>query len=161
MELAERQEHAAVLNIVASGDEKAVKMLLESCDPEGRRKLRTLQELITFLDKTRGWHPTPYPTSIAEEVFLRSLLNAAIMSTEENSCIPHVCEMQEELERRKKSGTRQRKRRSSKRGSGAEESPSQANGGEGIYPDHPWATPSFSSTGYTPIMVCTSTGVHE
>ena len=61
---------------------------------------------------------------------MRSLLNAAIMSTEENSCIPHVCEMQEELERRKKNGTRQRKRRSSKRGSGAEESPSQANGGE-------------------------------
>ena len=160
MEPAERQEHAAVLNIVASGDEKAVKMLLESCDPEGRRELRTLQELITFLDKTRGWYPTAYPTSIAEEVFLRSLLNAAIMSKEENSCIPHVCEMQEELERRKKSGTRQRER-SSKRGSGAEESPSQANGGEGIHPDHPWATPSFSSTGSTPIMVCTSTGVHE
>ena len=52
MEPAERQEHAAVLNIVASGDEKAVKMLLESCDPEGR-ELRTLQELIRFLGKTR------------------------------------------------------------------------------------------------------------
>ena len=53
MEPAERQEHAAVLNIVASGDEKTVKMLLESCDPEGR-ELRTRQELIRFLDKTRG-----------------------------------------------------------------------------------------------------------
>ena len=38
---------------------------------------------------------------------MRSLLNATIMPTEENSCIPHVCEMLEELERRKKSGTRQ------------------------------------------------------
>ena len=54
MEPAERQEYAAVLNIVASGDEKAVKMLLKSCDPDGRRELRTLQELIRFLDKTRG-----------------------------------------------------------------------------------------------------------
>ena len=54
MEPAERQEHAAVLNIVTFGDEKTVKMLLESCDPEGRRKLRTRQELIRFLDKTRG-----------------------------------------------------------------------------------------------------------
>ena len=54
MEPAERQEYAAVLNIVASGDEKAVKMLLESCDPEGRRELRTHQELIRFLDMTRG-----------------------------------------------------------------------------------------------------------
>ena len=35
-------------------NEKAGKMLHESCDPEGRRELRTLQELITFLGKTRG-----------------------------------------------------------------------------------------------------------
>ena len=54
MEPAERQEHAAVLNIVTFGDEKTVKMLLESCDPEGRQELRTRQELIRFLDKTRG-----------------------------------------------------------------------------------------------------------
>lgn len=117
-------------NIVASGDEKAVTMLHENCDPEGRGELRTLQELITFLGKTRGWHPSAYPTSIAEEVFLRSLLDAAILSTDENCSIPHFCEMQEELEMRKKSCTRQRKRRASTRSSGAEESPSQASAGE-------------------------------
>ena len=64
------------LNLIGSGDEKALKKLLEKADDDAKKEVKSVQDLLSRLKDKRGWHPTTYPPMMQREAFFSLVLDA-------------------------------------------------------------------------------------